>query len=146
MLQGKGFRKLEFRVAERQQVLQAGMPDKQGLKVYIQCFVRVEEGKRHNVFFPEGKGIVKGWAIIMEKLQELGVKETQEKKTPCYSKVTSKGHYIATPSYVEVVQRSCNNAVWVDASDLDPKESIGMLKNCLVGRWKEPPDSIPMAK
>ena len=43
---------------------------------FIQCFVRDGEGKRHNVFLHEGKGIVKGWAIIAKKLHELGVKET----------------------------------------------------------------------
>ena len=34
----------------------------------------------------------------------------------------------------------------MDVGDLDPKESRGALKNYLVGRWKRPPNSTPMAK
>ena len=88
---------------------------------FIHCSVKDGEGKRHNVFLPEGKGMVKGWVIIVEKLCKLGVKETREKRIPCYLEGTSKGHLGPTPSYVEAIQRSCNSVVLVDAGALDPK-------------------------
>ena len=32
------------------------------------------EGKRHKIFIPEGRGLIKGWALLVDKLRELGVK------------------------------------------------------------------------
>ena len=46
---------------------------------FILCLVRDGEGKRHRLIFPEGKGLVKGWLLLEEKLHALGIKETQGK-------------------------------------------------------------------
>ena len=42
--------------------------------------VRDGEGKKHSIFFPEGKDLVNGWSILAEKLKEVGVKMPQEKE------------------------------------------------------------------
>ena len=41
---------------------------------FLQCMVRDEEGKKHSIFFLEGKGLVNGWLILAGKLKEVGVK------------------------------------------------------------------------
>ena len=38
------------------------------------------EGKRHMLFFPEGRGLFKGWALLAEKIRGLGIKPHQEAK------------------------------------------------------------------
>ena len=42
--------------------------------------VRDGEGKKHSIFFPEGKGFVNEWSILAGKLKEVGVKMSQEKE------------------------------------------------------------------
>ena len=41
---------------------------------FLQCMVRDGEGKKHSIFFPEGKGLINGWSILAGKLKEVGVK------------------------------------------------------------------------
>ena len=31
--------------------------------------------KRHKIFIPEGRGLIKGWDLLAAKLRELGIKE-----------------------------------------------------------------------
>ena len=124
------------------------MLDKQGRKIFA-MFCKGWGRKRHKIFFRKGKGIVKGWSIIVEKLRELGVKERSKKKATSFSRGTSMGLSGSVPSYVEAMktQRSCDNVVWVDAGDpLSQGDRPGTLKNCLVGRWEVPPDLIPSTK
>ena len=47
---------------------------------YRICSVRNGDGKRHKIFIPEGKGLVRGWEVLAEKLQELGTVERQLEK------------------------------------------------------------------
>lgn len=35
---------------------------------FLRCFVRNGEGKRHNILIPEGKGLVMGWELMVERL------------------------------------------------------------------------------
>ena len=47
--------------------------------MFIFGSVRDGEGKRYRLIFPVGKGLVKGWLLLGEKLHALGIKETQGK-------------------------------------------------------------------
>ena len=33
--------------------------------------------------------------------------------------------------------------MWVDVGERAPREALGTLKFCLVGKWKDPPDKAP---
>ena len=73
----------------------------------------------------------------------------QEKgKKPPSSPGCSRGCSKTGPSFAQAVkcQKSRDNTIWVDAGEFHPKSLLGTLKNCLVGSWKELPDSLPSAK
>ena len=54
-----------------------------GVGRFIQCSVANEDGKRHRLFFPEGDGLVNGWTLLGEALQDLGFKRSRgEKRKP----------------------------------------------------------------
>ena len=44
--------------------------------------MRDGEGKKHNIFFSEGKGFVNGWSLLAGKLKEVGVLQEKGKKPP----------------------------------------------------------------
>ena len=50
-----------------------------GVGRFLLCSVRDGEGKRHRLIFAEGKGSVRGWDLLVEKLRALGIKEIHEK-------------------------------------------------------------------
>ena len=41
---------------------------------YMSCAVTNGEGKRHKIFIPEERGLIKGWVVLADKLRELGIK------------------------------------------------------------------------
>ena len=45
---------------------------------FILCSVADEDGKRHCLFFPEGNGLVNGWTLLGEALQDMGFKVSSE--------------------------------------------------------------------
>ena len=47
---------------------------------FIQCSVADEDGKRHRLFFPEGDGLVNGWSLLGEALQDLVFKVSRGEK------------------------------------------------------------------
>ena len=50
---------------------------------FILCSVADEDGKRHRLFFPEGNGLVNGWTLLGEALQDMGFKGSSgEKRKP----------------------------------------------------------------
>ena len=54
---------------------------------FILCSVIDADGKRHRLFFPEGKGLLNGWSLLAEVLQGLGVKvNMDEKRKPTETK------------------------------------------------------------
>ena len=111
--------------------------------------VRDGEGKKHSIFFPEGKGFVNGWLILTGKLKEVGVNMLQEKeKKPPSSFECSGGCSETGRSFDEVVkyQRRGDNTIWVDTGEFHLRSSLGILKNCLGGSWKELSDSFPSTK
>ena len=54
---------------------------------FILCSVIDADGKRHRLFFLEGKGLLNGWYLLVEVLQGLGVKvNIDEKRKPSETK------------------------------------------------------------
>ena len=39
-------------------------------------------GKRHKIFLPKGKGLIKGWDLLTENLSALGARMETEKPKP----------------------------------------------------------------
>ena len=48
---------------------------------FLLCSAMDVEGKKQRLIFPEGKGFLNGWALLVEKIRGLGFKPLQEKKT-----------------------------------------------------------------
>ena len=116
---------------------------------YLICSVRDGEGKRHKIFIPEGKGLVRGWEVLAEKLQELGTIERQPEKRIKEGGQTLKGMVEKKSSFVEVV-KGCivrsENKIWVEAVENETKKEVGTLKKCLVGSWASVPNPFPSEK
>ena len=47
---------------------------------FLLCSVTDVEGKRHRLIFPEGRGILNGWNLLVDKIRGLGFKAVQECK------------------------------------------------------------------
>ena len=41
---------------------------------YLSYSVIDGEGKRHKIFILEGRGLIKGWVLLADKLKEFGIK------------------------------------------------------------------------
>ena len=110
---------------------------------FIQCSVTDEDGKRHRLFFPEGDGLVNGWSLLGEALQDLVFKVSRgEKRESAMINLHGKtentmGDQIIKQS-CEVARVSGNyqDASWLDISDYILKGDLGFLKDGVVGSWK----------
>ena len=128
---------------------------------FLLCSANDVEGKRHRLFFPEGRGSLNGWALLAEKLKGLGLKlqeeipmslikavptkeEGKERNDPSKVKAPCGGH----PVDKERVEGNCrvDNAVWVDAGDCGSGKALGLLQWCLIGKWKTKAEPIPTEK
>ena len=112
----------------------------------IQCSVVDEDGKRHRLFFPEGDGLVNGWTLLGEALQDLGFKRSRgEKRKPATSNILGKtentmGDQIKKQPCADTrVAGNYQDALWLDISDYILKGDLRMLKNGVVGSWKSKP-------
>ena len=47
---------------------------------FILCLVTYVDGKRHRLFFLERNGLLNGWSLLAEVLQDLGVKVNRDEK------------------------------------------------------------------
>ena len=144
---GRSFR-LEYRVNDARR--------------YLLCSVVDVEGKKHMLFFPEGRGFVKGWSLLAEKIKGLGLKSTQETNSvksittePTKEEVKERNNLGKNQVFswgsigAEASGRGCSsmeNSVWVDAGDCVPQEVFGILKYSLVGKWKTRPEFPPAGK
>ena len=67
-----------------------------------------EDGNRHRLVFPEGNGLINGWTLVVEALQDMGTKLRRgEKRKPdetiLHSKVEIyKGGQINDQSFAEI--------------------------------------------
>ena len=87
--------------------------------------------------------------FFVRKMKEVGVKMSQEKEEKLLSNFErSGGCSEIVHSFDEVVkyQGRGDNTIWVDTGESHLRSSLGTLKNCLVGSWKERPDALSSVK
>ena len=128
---------------------------------YLLCSAKDVEGKKHRLFFPEGRGFLNGWALLAAKLRGLGVKRQEEiplslieavlteedgkaRNGPSKDSVPCGGPQVIT----EREEGYCNavHTVWVDAGDCGSGKALGILQWCLIGKWKTGAGLIPGEK
>ena len=126
---------------------------------FLRCSVTDGEGKRHKIFIPEVRGLIKGWDLLAVKLRELSIKEkievkrnvgeTNELRDARTVKVVedgNKGNPSQGRSFAEVVktERSRSlNTIWIEVGESLSRDEMGTLNFCLVGRWENHLDSYP---
>ena len=123
---------------------------------FFLCFVTDGEGKKHWLVFPEGRGLIKGWCLLAEKIRGLGfkprveniprrtvtlVQSKREEECTSFRKniVTCEGESAIRD--VKVADRSGISTVWVDIGDCIHGKELGSLQSCLIGRWEMQPES-----
>ena len=74
---GKNSGGLEWRENGRRYSLELRKND---VGCFILCSVADVDGKRHRLFFPEGNGLINGWTLLEEALQDIGTKENRGAK------------------------------------------------------------------
>ena len=121
---------------------------------FIFCSIMDVDGKRHRLFFLEGKGLIKGWALLAEVLRGLDTKtNTEEKRQYREAKIQRKEEYSrGGPSHDLSFAEATKNGgvkrdtVWLDVSDCMPRGELGTLKYCLVRSWKMQPTPFRRCK
>ena len=110
---------------------------------FIQCSVADEDGKRHRLFFPEGDGLVNGWALLVEALQDMGFKVSRGEKRELATfnlpgkTVNMMGDQIRKQPCADTREHgNYQNALWLDISAYILKRDLGFLKDGVVGSWK----------
>ena len=109
---------------------------------FILCSVADEDGKRHRMFFPEGGGLVNGWTLLGEALQDMGFKVSRgEKRKPATINLLGKtenlmGDQIKNQPRAVTRAPDYQDALWLDISDHILKRDLGVLKDGVVGSWK----------
>ena len=76
---------------------------------------------------------------MAEKLRALGIKEIHD-KIALRNKIDSREvSPVRNSSGVEPdkPRSGVGNALWIDVNHLVPKDSLGCLQNCLVGKWRK---------
>ena len=145
----KNSRGLEWRENGRRYSLEL---QKNDVERFLICSVVDADGKRHRLFFSEGNGLINGWTLVVEVLQDMGTKVRKgEKRKPdetnLHSKVEIyKDGQINDQSFAEITisGRINQDMVWLDISDCIPKGDLGLLKHGVVGRWKSQPTIDPL--
>ena len=110
---------------------------------FIQCSVADEDGKRHRLFFPEGDGLINGWSLLGEALQDLVFKVSEGEKRGSATinhlgklENTTGGQIIKQSCEVARVSGNYQDALWLDFSDYILKEDLVFLKDGVLGSWK----------
>ena len=118
---------------------------------FLLCSLKDVDGKKHRLFFPEGRGFLNGWALLAEKLRGLGIKRQEEIPLSLIKAVPTKeeGKVRNGPSKVKVtcggppvvkarVEGNCkeDNTVWVDVGDCGSGKALGLLQWCLIEKWE----------
>ena len=119
---------------------------------FLSCSVRDAGWKRFGICIPKGKGLVRGWKLMAEKLRslELGPKESERKRNNDRKepKVPEKRMALAIPkSFANVVARTeiriSEDVVRVRVGKNEIEERLGQLDPCLVGWWGGGTSPIP---
>ena len=119
---------------------------------FLYCSVRDAGWKRFGICIPEGKGWVRGWKIMAEKLRSLGVgpKSLERQKTNVREeiKVLVKRLIMDTPKSFEKAVAGTGfgiteEVVRVRVGKNETVERLGQLESCLVGWWGGGTSPIP---
>ena len=118
---------------------------------FLICSAKDVEGKKHRLFFPEGRGFVNGWALLAEKLRGASPKRQEEipwtiiKAAPTKEeenerigpgKVKNPGGELPVIKAWGEGKSRVENAVWVDVGDCGSGKEIERLQRSLIGTWK----------
>ena len=121
---------------------------------YLYCSVRDAGWKRFGICIPEGRGLVRGWKIMAEKLRSLGVglKRLERQKTIVREEIMAhETSMMDTPkSFAEAVKGTgsgvTEEVIRVRVGKNETVERLGQLESCLVGWWGGGTSSIPDLK
>ena len=117
---------------------------------FLSCSVTDGEGKKHGIFIPESRGLIKGWVLLADKLRELGIKGLKEEgvNKESFSLEVEKavigernGSSLLGRTFAEATKEgSCQspNMIWLEAGECLPREAMVTLKFCLVRSWENP--------
>ena len=126
---------------------------------FIRCSVRDAGGKSYNLMFPEGKGVVGGWRILVEKLRQLGVRSSEEIQREEKSEKMQreeKQRRASTKLLPRLLKPNLNplvevckpekipdgKGVCVKVREEEVRERLDQLSRCLVGWWGSGPSQI----
>ena len=116
---------------------------------FLLCSVRDLGRKSFGICIPEGKGLVRGWKIMAEKLRSLGVgnKRLERQKTKDGEERKAQVIMDNPKSFARVVVGKgfelTGEMVRVRVGKNETAESLGQLESCLVGWWGGGTSSIP---
>ena len=115
---------------------------------FLLCSVTDLDGKRHRLLFPEGSGLINGWTMLEEALQDTGYKEAGGEKrnlakTSSMDKAKNQKGGLCPGTTMEITNagRRRQETIWLDISECRLKGDLGLLKYGVVGSWKAQPDT-----
>ncbi|RVX15173.1 putative serine/threonine protein kinase IRE4 [Vitis vinifera] len=126
-----------------------------GVGRYVLCSVVDVEAKRFCLVFPEGKGVIGGWAILAEKLRALGIVTKKEDKGAEANQISSKKKDATIDdeeercsgkkkqgekkSFLDVAKGPAGRVgeeLWLQVGGRGLRRREEVLGRCLVGRWE----------
>ena len=116
---------------------------------FLLCSVRDLGRKSFGICIPEGKGLVRGWKIMAEKLRSLGVgtKRSERQKTNDGEERKAQVIMDNPKSFARVVVGKgfelTGEMVRVRVGKNETAERLGQLESCLVGWWGGGTSTIP---
>ena len=119
---------------------------------FLLCSVRDLGRKSFGICIPEGKGLVRGWKIMAEKLRSLGVgtKRLERQKTNDCEERKAPVIMDNPKSFARVVAGTGFGLTWemvrVRVGKNETAERLGQLESCLVGWWGGGTSPIPDLK
>ena len=117
---------------------------------FLSCSATDGDGKKHGIFIPESRGLIKGWMLLADKLRELGIKGLKEEgvNKESFSLEVEKavigernGSSLLGSTFAEDTKEgSCQspNMIWLEAGECLPREALVTLKFYSVGSWETP--------
>ena len=111
---------------------------------FLLCSVADLDGKWHVLAFPEGNGLINGWSLLVEALQDLRTMEDKgEYSRPAKSTAQSKTekhkggiNQNLARGETKIQEKENQDSIWMDISESLSKGSLRVLKNGMVGGWK----------
>ncbi|RVX18713.1 putative ribonuclease H protein [Vitis vinifera] len=119
---------------------------------YLLCSVRDLEAKRFCLVFPEGKGLVRGWFLLAQKLRALGISNPAMSKGDLGTSNSIKDGYRVKgkekgkrvcPEAVRKETGELKEALWVHVGERDLLSREEQLSRCLVGCFGDSVEAVP---